>query len=178
MDAKAIFTIFASLSSASLPLACDKRDMPTSDVTEVPGNTDSPTPAAGEHACGNHEEGACGGETDTPSPAVAVATTRTFEVAPTKFAEVNFQMKAGSNITVTFGKASSDMEWNVHSHDHSGGSMIHDEGLGHEGTVVFTAPQDGMFSVIWTNNQAAMTALEVSVALSDGATIHSWIPAK
>jgi hypothetical protein len=172
MHIRTIAAVFATLASSTL--ACDKAKPET---TDVPGGAHtSADDSAGEHACGNHADGACGGH--SAGPATAVATSRTFEVEPGKFAEANFEMKKGSTVTVGFEKGSGDIAWDVHSHDHSGGTKIHDQGQGGAGSVVFTAPEDGMFSVLWKNGGTTATPLDVSVTLGDGAILHSWIPAE
>lgn len=176
MEFKTIFAVLAGLGT-TLTLACDKGG---SGATEVPDSVEVPANSkaedAGEHACGNHAEGACGG--DTPADAAAVATTRSFEVAPGRFAEANFQMRKGASVTATFAEGSADIAWDVHSHDHSGGTKIHDKGAGGTGTVEFIAPEDGVFSILWKNGGATSTPLEVSISLGDGASIHSWMPAE
>lgn len=164
-------TIAAVLAGLTSGLACDKTRAPT---TDVPASGDAPAPSAGEHACGNHAEGACAG--DTKAPAADVATTRTFEIAPGKFAEANFAMAKGSEVTVSFAQGSGEIAWDVHSHDHAGGTKIHDEGRGGAGTIEFVAPSDGVFSILWKNTGSTPTPLEANVTLGDGATLHSWIP--
>jgi hypothetical protein len=77
---------------------------------------------------------------------------------------------------VAFSKGAADIAWDVHSHDHSGGTKIHDKGTGGDGTVEFTAPEDGVFSVLWKNKGSTATPLDVSVTLDDGAALHSWMP--
>ncbi len=176
MDAKTIAAVLAGLAGTTITLGCDR----TPDATEVPGGKGAERDtagAAGEHACGNHAEGACGaGKSADADP--AVATSRSFDVAPGKFAEANFQMKKGSTVTATFAKGSGDIAWDVHSHDHSGGTKIHDKGASGSGTVNFTAPEDGVFSILWMNGGSASSPLEVSITLGEGASIHSWMPAE
>lgn len=176
MTRQKILLVLASLSGASLALACDKT--PT-DASEVPGEDAQPAAASGEHACGNHADGACGADDSSKpesSPESAPQNTHSFEIPPEKFAEANFTMKADSTVTVTFSGGSDELAWDVHSHDHSGGTKIHDQGSG-MGKVVFTAPEDGIFSVLWKNpSTSTATPLEVSVELGPGATMHSWMP--
>lgn len=177
MDTKTIAAVLAGLTGTTITLACDK----TPEATEVPSGNgaahDDAADAAGEHACGNHAEGACGA--DKPADAEqAVATSRSFDVAPGKFAEANFQMKKGASVTATFAEGSGDIAWDIHSHDHSGGTKIHDKGAGGSGTVEFTAPEDGVFSILWKNGGSASSPLDVSITLGEGASIHSWMQAK
>ena len=106
----------------------------------------------------------------------AVANDRLFQIEPGNFAEANFKMKKDSTVTVAFSKGAADLVWDVHSHDHSGGTKIHDKGTGGDGTVEFTAPEDGVFSVLWKNNGSTGTPLDVSVTLGDGAALNSWMP--
>ncbi len=179
MDAKTIAAALASLTGSTLTVACDKQPA----ATEVPGGAGdvdgSAAGSAGEHSCGNHADGACGSDMSSDTePTPAVANDRSFQVEPGKFAEANFKMKEGSTVAVTFSKGSADIAWDVHSHDHSGGRKIHDEGKGGEGTVEFTAPEDGVFSVLWNNGGSDPTSLDVSVRPGEGASLHSWMPAE
>ncbi len=161
-----------------MALGCDKT---TTDASEVPGESVQPALASGEHACGDHSEGSCGADNGSESAtasasASASQSSRSFEIPAGKFAEANFTMKADSTVTVTFSGGADDLAWDVHSHDHSGGTMIHDQGSG-MGKIVFVAPSDGIFSVLWKNQSAsAATRIEVSVELGAGATMHSWMP--
>ena len=174
MNHTTIAAVLAGLTGAAPSFACDKT---TSPATEVPASTEAPEQAPGEHACGNHAEGACSGDANDGEKADA-PTARSFEIAPGKFAEANFQMTKGSKVTVAFGKGSADIAWDVHSHDHAGGTKIHDQGKGGDGTIEFVAPEDGVFSVLWKNAGASATPLDATVTLGEGATIHSWMPAE
>lgn len=171
----------AGLASATVTVACNKIGQ---DATEVPAavtqESSSPVVASppGEHACGNHAEGSCGATKADDAEAGDVATARDFDIAPGKFAEANFTMAKGTKITIVFDKGAPDTAWDVHSHDHSGGTTIHDQGQGGAGTVEFTAPEDGVFSILWKNTGDEATPLTVSIALDEGASIHSWIPAQ
>ncbi len=176
MDTKTIAAVLAGLTT-TLAFACGK----TPEATEVPGGQGAThgdaTDGAGEHACGDHAEGACGSDMSSDDETTqAVANDRSFQVEPDKFAEANFKMKKGSTVTVTFSKGVADIAWDVHSHDHSGGTKIHDKGTGGDGTVEFTAPEDGVFSVLWKNGGSTATPLDVSITLGDGASLHSWMP--
>ena len=175
MNARRLSAVLAALGGSSLAVACSQ----SAPATEVPGSASVPaTDAGGEHACGNHAEGACGatGASDSVDGSEP-PTTHAFDVQPGAFAEANFTMSKGSSVTVTFAKGSAGIAWDVHSHDHSGGTKIHDRGDGGDGTVEFTAPEDGVFSILWKNSGAAPTSLDVSVELGAGARIHSWMPA-
>jgi len=168
--------VLASLSGATIVLACDKT---TTDASEVPSESAQPTVSSGEHACGDHAEGTCAAN-DTSESASASASasqsSRSFEIQAGKFAEANFTMKANSTVTLTFSGGNDKLAWDVHSHDHSGGTTIHDQGSG-MGTIVFAAPEDGIFSVLWKNHStSATTSLDVSVELGPGSTLHSWMP--
>jgi hypothetical protein len=174
MNKTKIAAALAGLAGVASGIACDKTQSP---ATEVPASG-APTPEpSGEHACGNHADGACSGDADDGGAQADAATARTFEIAPGEFAEANFQMAKGSKVTIVFSKGSTEVAWDVHSHDHSGGTKIHDRGTGGDGSVEFVAPSDGVFSVLWKNTGASATPLEATVTLGDGATIHSWMPA-
>lgn len=168
MDAKTIAALLSSLATAPLMVGCAKPS-----PTEVPASEDQES-EPGEHACGNHAEGACGG---AAAPDQAAPTSRSFSIAPGEFAEVNFQMPAGATVTVGFAEGSDDITWDVHSHGSSGETKIHDEGRGGQGNVEFKAPAAGMFSVLWKNAGPTSTPLEVRVTAGDGTSIHSWMPA-
>ena len=175
VDTRASATFLAALTGTALTLACNKQD---SGATEVPGSTTATTAdASGEHACGNHAEGACSAA-PRKDAGPAPATVRSFGLAPGKFAEANLQMKRGATVTATFAEGSADLTWDIHSHDHSGETKIHDHGVGGSGTVEFTAPEDGVFSILWKNGGATLSSLEVSISLGDGTSIHSWMPAQ
>ena len=171
MNHDRIAAVLATLTGSSLTVACHKAPA----VTEVPSSAPAPVvDAAVEHVCGNHAEGACGSQAESASDIPMV---REFDVKPGQFAEANFTMAKGSTVTVTFAKGSAEIAWDVHSHDHTGGTKIHDKGTGGDGMVEFTAPEDGVFSVLWRNGGASPTPLDVSVQLGEGARVHSWMPA-
>lgn len=168
MDKSTITKVLSTLASGSLTLGCASNQA----TTEVPAPSPAAqTTSAGEHACGNHAEGACGGDTSSAAPSV-----RSFEVPTGEFAEANFTMKKGATVSVSFAEGHDELAWDIHSHDHDGGARIHKRGSGGSGTITFTAPEDGVYSALWKNESSAMSPLRVTVTLSDGATIHSWIP--
>jgi hypothetical protein len=167
MDSKTIAVLLSSLATAPLVVGCAKPQ-----TSEVPASDDHDS-AIGEHACGNHAEGACGSAT----PNEAAPMSRSFSIAPGEFAEVNFEMAEGSTVVVDFSEGSNDIEWDVHSHGPSGESMVHDDGRGGVGNVEFKAPAAGVFSVLWKNAGSTSTPLDVRVTLGEGASIDSWMPA-
>lgn len=175
MNHDRIAAVLATLTGSSLAVACHKAPA----ATEVPSSAPAPVvDAAAEHVCGTHAEGACGSQTESDTELESdIPTVRAFDVKPGQFAEANFTMAKGSTVTVTFAKGSAEITWDVHSHDHTGGTKIHDKGTGGDGTVEFTAPEDGVFSVLWRNGGASPTPLDVSVQLGEGARVHSWMPA-
>lgn len=182
MNAKSVTAAIVGLATAGFTAGCNK---PTQDATEVPsesgasdvGSSEAAASPAGEHACGNHAEGACG-VADTGSSAEVAPTSREFDIEPGKFAEANFTMKKGSRVVVTFDKGAANVAWDIHSHDHSGGTKVHEQGEGGAGSVDFVAPQDGIFSILWKNVGTETSPLDVSISLEEGASIHSWMPAQ
>ncbi len=168
MDAKTIALLLSSLATAPLIVGCAKPKPPAS---EMPADHEDAT--LGEHACGNHAEGACG----SAAPDEAAPLSRSFSIAPGEFAEVNFEMTEGSTVVVAFSEGSSDITWDVHSHGPSGETKVHDEGSGGTGNVEFKAPAAGVFSVLWKNAGPTSTTLDVRVSVTEGASIHSWMPA-
>lgn len=166
MDAKTFAALLSGLATGPLLVGCAKPP-----ASEVPASTDA---AIGEHACGNHAEGACAGSS---APDEAPPTSRSFSIAPGEFAEVNFAMAKGSTVVVTFDQGTDGIVWDVHSHDSSGGTRIHDRGQGGSGRVEFTAPEAGTFSVLWKNEAPTASPLAVAVSLDEGVGIHSWMPA-
>ena len=175
MKHTAIAAALAGMTGAVPGLACDKT---TSPATEVPASSEPQEPAPAEHACGNHAEGACAADTNGTADPADVPTARSFRIAPGEFAEANFKMAKGSKVIVVFSKGGPEIAWDVHSHDHAGGTEIHDKGNGGVGTIEFVAPEDGVFSVLWKNAGGSATPLDATVTLSEGATIHSWMPAE
>ncbi|MGH1348848.1 MAG: hypothetical protein ACRBN8_45350 [Nannocystales bacterium] len=173
MHRDTIVAVLAGLSAAGTLSGC--RSGQATPSTEVPSPTVQESAAAEEHSCGNHAEGACGGEV-SEQPTAALATERNFEVAVGKFAELNMTLRKGATVRVVFSSAGGAVTWNVHSHAHGGGTNIHDEGSSRDGTIEFTAPDDGVFSVLWKNDAEAATPLEVAVELGEGASVHSWMP--
>lgn len=173
MDVRKLATVFAGLGLAGSG-ACNKGG---ADATAVPHAADSAShvdaQGEGEHACGNHADGACGGDTKGAASAPA---SKGFEIEAGKFAELNMKMEAGSSVTATFSRADHALSWNIHSHTHDGGTQIHAEGTGAEGEIRFTAPEDGVFSILWKNEAGAPTPLDVDATLSEGASVHSWTP--
>jgi|GEM_PF-2084497 len=174
MSPRRLSAVLAALSGSSLAVSCSK----TPPATEVPSAAGDPVEdGAGEHACGNHAEGACGAQSAPDSTQDSLPPdVRTFDVQPGEFAEANFTMSKGSSVSVTFANGSADVAWDVHSHEASGATKVHNKGNGGDGTVEFTAPADGVFSILWKNGGAVPTPLDVSVELGAGARIHSWMP--
>ncbi len=173
MHRDTIAAVLAGLCSAGTLCGCRSGEVKPS--TEVPSPPVQASAAAEEHSCGNHAEGACGAE-GSEQPGAALATERNFEVAPGKFAELNMTLSKGATVRVGFSSVARAVTWNVHSHAHGGGTHIHDEGSSKDGTIEFTAPDDGVFSVLWKNDAEAATPLNVAVELGEGASVHSWMP--
>ena len=171
METKSIVAVLASLASAPLLHGCDKAQ---SQVTNVPDHAQTRSKDEAEHACGNHAEGACGAA--TPDDASSRELERTFEISTDGFAEVNIKMPAGAKFSVEFEGGTPELTWNVHSHDHSGNTQVHDSGTGGDGQVEFGAHEDGIFSVLWKNSSSSNSTLRVRVIVTDGASLHSWVP--
>jgi hypothetical protein len=174
MDIKTIAALLSSLAGAPLLVGCTKP--PAAEPPELPASEDPQDPedpALGEHACGNHAEGACGSAAADEAP----PTSRSLSIAPGEFAEVNLEMVAGSTVVLVFSGGSPDIDWDIHSHGPAGETTIHHSGRGGRGTIEFEPDFAGGFSMLWKNNGSTATPLDVQVGLHEGVSIHSWIPA-
>lgn len=96
----------------------------------------------------------------------------TWVVKPGKFAEANLKMDEGVQLSATF--ASTDLLlWNVHSHP-GGQEAIHQQGEGTAGTIEFTAPAAGTYSLLWQNDNSSSVKLEVKI--EGKVRLESWLP--
>ena len=84
-------------------------------------------------------------------------------------------MLEGETVTAEYSAKGGPLKWNVHSHP-SQTVVIHQEGQGQAGTIVFTPPSDGPFSFIWTNDAGANRLIELTVTLRGKAALDSWVP--
>jgi hypothetical protein len=100
--------------------------------------------------------------------------TRSFEVPPGQFVELNLRLKQGATVSVDY-KASTALPWNVHSHE-AGRTIIHREGRDSGGSVSFTAEAGGVYSYMWKNDATADAKLEVTTTFGNGVSLHSWHP--
>ena len=128
-----------------------------------------PGPAPGEPAA---EPDAVEAAPEEPAESRIVA--RNFDVAPGKFAEVNFELESGSDVTAAF-RADGDVQWNVHSHP-ADGVAIHQEGAGSDGKISFHAETQGGYSYLWTNKGEQTVNLLISIEMPAGARNVSWVP--
>ena len=176
-----IVLLLSALTSGGL--ACASKT--PAEATEVPAGSPREGPESScKHElgrCGGHKsgDGACGGEVATSSAPAAMTPTPLDDVVvePGKFAEINFEMAAGSATDVTFEAAGGSLEWNVHSHE--GDKLtIHAKGTGAEGKVRFAAPAAGLFSYLWNNSGDAPVRLTVSVIPQGTVRVHSIHPAR
>ncbi len=166
---------------ASSGLACASKA--PAQATEVPAGSPREGPESScKHElgrCGGHKpgDGACGGEVAASSAPEAVTPTLLDDVVvePGKFAEINFEMAAGSVTDVTFHAAGGPLEWNVHSHD-GDKVAIHAEGTSAEGKVRFAAPAAGLFSYLWKNSGNTPVRLTVRLAPQGTVRVHSIHP--
>jgi hypothetical protein len=100
--------------------------------------------------------------------------TRSFEVPPGKFVELNLRLEPGATVSVGY-EAGAALSWNVHSHE-AGRTIIHREGRDSGGSVPFTAEAGGVYSYMWTNDATTDARLKVTTTLGAGVSIHSWHP--
>lgn len=98
---------------------------------------------------------------------------RTFQVEPGKFAEVNVRMVKGTRVVATF-KASAPVDWNTHSHP-SGKTVIHSQGKDQAGTASITAEKRNTYSLLWENKTDKKVTLEVTLDLPRGTEVDSWV---
>ncbi|HEY0133724.1 MAG TPA: hypothetical protein VGB85_06575, partial [Nannocystis sp.] len=131
-----VFIVLTALASSGF--ACHSKA--PAQATEVPaGAPHNGGESSCRHElgrCGGHKagDGACGGEVAASSEPDAASPTPLDDVVvePGKFAEINFEMAAGSATDVTFEAVGGSLEWNVHSHD-GDKVAIHAEGTGADG---------------------------------------------
>lgn len=172
-----IGTRFALLmASVGVSAACTPT--PTNPPENATPSTDEEADKA-EHQCGDHAEGACAGMAkDEAAKADPQLLVRSLTVATGDFAEVNFILEKGASISAQYAVANGQTEWNVHSHDDNHETIIHSEGTDASGVLEFVAPADGVYSFLWVNQGPTPIELDVDVSLSEGARIHSWVPAQ
>jgi hypothetical protein len=119
---------------------------------------------------------ACGGPPGTvASDSQPGDLERSFALAPGAFAEANLELPAGGTVRATFDAGAVPVHWDVHSHP-GDEVVIHDQGQATNGTLEFTPPEAGPFSLLWENRAAASTQLAVTLELPPGASVHSWHP--
>jgi hypothetical protein len=100
------------------------------------------------------------------------ALSHTWVVKPGKFAEANLHLGEGAQLHAEF--TSTDLlQWNVHSHV-NGQEQVHQQGEGTAGSIDFTAPAAGSYSLLWTNDNSTSVKLEVTV--TGGVRLESWQP--
>lgn len=175
-----IVLVLSALASGGL--ACASKT--PAEATETPvGAPSADAEGSCKHElgrCGGHKPGdaSCGGQVEATSKPDAVAPTPLDNVLvePGKFAEINFEMAAGSATDVTFQATGGSVEWNVHSHD-GDKVAIHSEGTGTEGKVRFAAPAAGLFSYLWKNAGTTPVRLTVHLTPQGAVRVHSIHPA-
>jgi hypothetical protein len=100
--------------------------------------------------------------------------TRSFEVPPGEFVELNLRLELGATVSVDY-EAGRALSWNVHSHE-AGRTIVHREGRDSGGSVSFTAKAGGVYSYMWKNDATTDATLEVTTTVGAGVSIHSWHP--
>lgn len=176
---RARFSLMLATLSAAATAGCEPKATASPDDAAGSIASDSTAAAEGsdkaEHACGDHAEGACAGKSPE-APAGTQPTTRTITVAPGEFAEVNFALSEGAEVSARYGTGGANTKWNVHSHGADHEVIVHQKGNDAEGELRFVAPSSGVFSFLWVNENDAPFEIEVEVRVGDGAAIHSWAP--
>lgn len=88
---------------------------------------------------------------------------RSWNLNPSQFAEANLAMNATHTVRAEF-TASRELQWNIHSHNSSTNQqVIHQNGTSQFGSIEFTAPENGIFSIMWTNRGLAAATLNVEI---------------
>jgi hypothetical protein len=100
--------------------------------------------------------------------------TRSFEVPPGKFVELNLRLEPGVTVSVDY-EAGTALSWNVHSHE-AGRTIIHREGRDSGGSVSFKAESGGVYSYLWKNDTTTDAKLKVTTTFGNGVSLHSWHP--
>lgn len=93
-------------------------------------------------------------------------------LGPNGFLEVNLEMDGNATVEATY-EANASIAWDVHSHA-SGEVSVHDAGEGETGTIRFTAPASGAFSILWENEGSERVTLSITV--TGGARVDSVLP--
>lgn len=113
---------------------------------------------------------ACAGSTTGP---IDLDGGRGFRLPEGSYVEANLQMAAGATITAAWETTNETVvDWNVHSHPVSG-LVTHDQGSGIMGTIAFTAPAAGGYSVTWERARAT-TELILDLRF-EGAITVEWV---
>ncbi len=100
------------------------------------------------------------------------ALSHTWVVKPGKLAEANLHLGEGAQLHAEF-SATDLLQWNVHSHVNQQ-QTIHQQGEGTAGTIDFTAPATGSYSLLWQNDNSTSVKLEVTI--TGGVRLESWQP--
>jgi len=112
-----------------------------------------------------------------PPPDADPPTTQRLIVAPEQFIEANFVVDSpGARVTAAFASAG-EFEWNLHRHDRDDFRQfdVIESGAASEGTLVFEAESDGLWSYQWTNmSVAAGFAIDIELTLEGDVTLYSW----
>jgi hypothetical protein len=182
-----IATMLGAL-SPGLMIACNKAERAATEVPASPG-TDPSTSESGECL---HSEGCCGGHTEgdgscgagkaeematrKPETADEPANAQKFEwtVEPGKFAEINVELDAGTEMTASF-EADGELAWNVHSHEGKK-PTIHAEGKEPKSAPAFVAEKAGMYSYLWVNKSGQAVKLTVDLRFNGNGRVHSTHP--
>ena len=106
-----------------------------------------------------------------PTGPIGAPVEKAFVVAPGKFAEANVHLDAGAIVDATY-DATDLIQWNVHSHPGKD-PVTHEQGEGTAGTIRFTAPKKGSYSILWQNDNSSAVKLTVTLK---GGRLESWVP--
>jgi hypothetical protein len=114
---------------------------------------------------------ACPKPASKPTGPVGAPVDKQVVVPPGKFVEANLHLEAGAIVDATY-DATDLVQWNVHSHPGKD-PVTHEQGEGTAGTIRFTAPKTGAYSILWQNDNSS--AIKLSVTLKGG-RLESWVP--
>lgn len=113
---------------------------------------------------------ACAKPATKPTGPVGAAIEKSVVVAPGKFAEANLHLDEHAIVEATY-DATDVLQWDVHSHPGKE-AVIHERGEGTGGTIRFTAPKAGVYSILWQNDNASGVKLNVTLR---GGKLESWL---
>lgn len=121
----------------------------------------------------------CDGPTCVPTVDAGVGSTwdieHTFMLRHNGLAEAEFDMPAGSKVTIELSVTPAAVEWDIHSHGADGGPITYMGGRQAETTYDFVAPKDATYWALWSNTLSTSdVTITVKIKMSGGAVFSRW----